>query len=171
MDEWNLGRGRAPTAKMNSVKNIETLHGFGQYNHLFSERWFGYVRADALARRHRGCGLPVHVQPGAGYYFIKDKDTTLAGEVGPAFCMKNWTAKTTLTRRCGWPSALSTNSTITRASGRTWNSCRRSDKSRQFSRQRRNRRGSRAHQTLEPANLSCRTITTTSPRRDARKTT
>lgn len=68
----------------NSVENSESLHGFGQYNHLFSDRWFGYARADGL---HDGIANVVYratLSPGAGYYFIRTKSTTLAGEVGPA---------------------------------------------------------------------------------------
>ena len=31
--------------KSDNVKNAETFHAFGQINHLFSERLFGYARA------------------------------------------------------------------------------------------------------------------------------
>src|SRR5579859_742500 len=82
-DEWNLGVD-AVYGEVSSVKNSETLHGFVQYNHLFSERWYGYARGDAL---HDGIADVVYrftFSPGAGYYFIKDKETSLAGEVGPA---------------------------------------------------------------------------------------
>ena len=37
----------------NSVKNAESVHGFGQYNRLFNERTFGYARMDALTMRWR----------------------------------------------------------------------------------------------------------------------
>ena len=83
LDEWNLGADAA-YGEISSVKNNETLHGFVQYNHLFSERWYGYARADAL---HDGIADVVYrftFSPGAGYYFIKDKETSLAGEAGPA---------------------------------------------------------------------------------------
>src|SRR5689334_24289313 len=30
------------------VKNAESLHGFGQYNRLFNERLFGYLRLEGL---------------------------------------------------------------------------------------------------------------------------
>jgi len=67
----------------NSVKNNETLHGVGQFNHLFSDRFYGYLNAEGL---HDGIA---HLQyrftfsPGAGLYFLKETNTTLAGEAGP----------------------------------------------------------------------------------------
>src|SRR5881628_1691679 len=32
----------------NSIKNNESIHGFGQYNRLFTDRFYGYARVDAL---------------------------------------------------------------------------------------------------------------------------
>ncbi|HUA39848.1 MAG TPA: DUF481 domain-containing protein [Candidatus Sulfopaludibacter sp.] len=82
-DEWNLGADAA-YGEVSSVKNSETLHGFGQYNHLFSERWYGYVRGDALHDAIADVVYRFTFSPGAGYYFFKDKETSLAGEAGPA---------------------------------------------------------------------------------------
>jgi putative salt-induced outer membrane protein YdiY len=82
-NEWFFGADAA-YGENNSVKNAETLHGFGQYNHLFSERWFGYLRADGLHDGIADVTYRVTLSPGAGYYFIKTKATTLAGEVGPS---------------------------------------------------------------------------------------
>lgn len=64
-------------------KNNETLHGFGQYNRLFTDRFFGYLRADALHDGIADIDYRVALSPGAGYYFVKEKKVTLAGEVGP----------------------------------------------------------------------------------------
>jgi len=83
LDEWNLGMDAA-YGEVSSVKNNETLHGFAQYNHLFSERWYGYVRGDALHDGIADVAYRFTFSPGAGYYFIKDAETSLAGEVGPA---------------------------------------------------------------------------------------
>ncbi len=83
LDEWNLGVD-AVYGEVSSVKNSETLHGSVQYNHLLSKRWYDYARGDAL---HDGVADVVYrftFSPGAGYYFIKDKETSLAGECGPA---------------------------------------------------------------------------------------
>ena len=70
--------------EVSSVKNNEILHGFVQYNHLFSNRWYGYARADALHDGIAGVTYRFTFSPGAGYYFIKDPETSLAGELGPA---------------------------------------------------------------------------------------
>ena len=81
-NEWTFGADAA-YGKNNSVENNETLHGFGQYNHLFNERWYGYLRADALHDGISEVKYRVTFSPGAGYYFIRTKATLLAGEVGP----------------------------------------------------------------------------------------
>jgi putative salt-induced outer membrane protein YdiY len=69
----------------NSVPNNETLHGFAQWNYLFSDRWYADLRAEGLhdgiaELKYRGT-----FTAGAGYYFIKSAATTLAGEVGPGY--------------------------------------------------------------------------------------
>jgi putative salt-induced outer membrane protein YdiY len=65
-----------------SVKSAELAHADGQWNHLFSDRLFSYVRTDALHDGISDVTYRFSVGPGAGYYFIKDKRTTLAGEGG-----------------------------------------------------------------------------------------
>jgi putative salt-induced outer membrane protein YdiY len=66
-----------------SVKNNETLHGVSQYNHLFSNRFYGYLNAEGLHDGIADLQYRFTFSPGAGYYFIKEINTTLAGEVGP----------------------------------------------------------------------------------------
>ncbi len=68
----------------NSVENVNNAHGFSQYNHLFSERFFGYLRADALHDEIADLEYRVTLSPGVGYYFLRQTNTTLAGEFGPA---------------------------------------------------------------------------------------
>ncbi len=70
--------------KNDGVKNNETLHGVAQYNHLFDERLFGYLHADGLHDGIADLSYRFTLSPGAGYYFIKGTNTTLAGEIGPA---------------------------------------------------------------------------------------
>lgn len=65
------------------VKNAESVHGFAQYNRLFTERLFGYLRLDALHDAVADVEYRVTLSPGVGYYFIKNDRTTLSGEVGP----------------------------------------------------------------------------------------
>jgi putative salt-induced outer membrane protein len=86
-NEWFFGA-EAAYGENNTVKNAETLHGFGQYNHLFSERWFGYLRTDGLHDGIADVVYRVTLSPGVGYYFIKTKATTFAGEVGPSVVLE-----------------------------------------------------------------------------------
>jgi len=82
-NEWTLGL-EGSYGENNAVENNETLHGFAQYNHLFGERWYGYTRADALHDGIADVTYRFTFSPGAGYYFVKNKQTSLAGEFGPA---------------------------------------------------------------------------------------
>jgi|SRR5947209_5504241 len=66
-------------------KNAESLHGFAQYNWLFTERAFGYARVDGLHDAIADIKYRLVVGPGAGYYFLKSERTSLRGEVGPSF--------------------------------------------------------------------------------------
>ena len=66
-----------------SVKNNESLHGVGQYNHLFSERFYGYFNLDGLHDGIADLQYRFTLSPGVGYYFLKETNTTLAGEIGP----------------------------------------------------------------------------------------
>lgn len=64
-------------------KSAESLHGFAQYNRLFTERLYGYLRADALHDAMADVEYRVTLSPGVGYYFIKNDRTRLSAEVGP----------------------------------------------------------------------------------------
>jgi putative salt-induced outer membrane protein YdiY len=66
-------------------KNTDFVRGFGQYNRLFTERFYGYARADAVHDDIANVVYRVALSPGAGYYFIKDSRTTLSGELGPGY--------------------------------------------------------------------------------------
>ena len=66
-----------------SVKNNETLHGVGQYNHLFSERFYGFFNLEGLHDGIADLQYRFTLSPGAGYYFLKTTNTTFAGELGP----------------------------------------------------------------------------------------
>ncbi len=76
--------------KDNSVANSETvvnnefIQGFGQYNHLFTERFYVGLRLDAAYDGIANLDYRVTLTPLAGYYFIKNEKTTLAAEVGPS---------------------------------------------------------------------------------------
>lgn len=68
--------------KTSGVKSAEALHGFAQWNHMVTERFYGYLRADGLHDGIANIHYRVTVGPGVGYYLIKDKETTLAVEAG-----------------------------------------------------------------------------------------
>jgi putative salt-induced outer membrane protein YdiY len=82
-DEWAF-HADAAYGEASSVENNETLHGFVQYNRLFNDRWYGYVRGDALHDGIADIEYRLTFSPGAGYYFVKNGPTGLAGEAGPA---------------------------------------------------------------------------------------
>jgi putative salt-induced outer membrane protein YdiY len=73
------------TQGTNTTVNPNMFHGFGQYNRLFSERLFGYARAEGLHDEVADIKYRVSVSPGGGYYFIKNKTTDLDLELGPGF--------------------------------------------------------------------------------------
>ena len=67
-----------------------SLSGFGQYNHLFTDRFYVYGRVDALHDDLASLAYRVSFGPGAGYYFVKNDKITLSGEVGPGFVMEQY---------------------------------------------------------------------------------
>lgn len=88
VNEYSAGIGAA-YGKSDSVKNAESYSAFGQFNHLFSERLFGYVRADYLHDGVADLRYRVTLSPGVGYYFLKTTNTTLAAEVGPGVVFRD----------------------------------------------------------------------------------
>ncbi|MGV3771618.1 MAG: DUF481 domain-containing protein [Verrucomicrobiales bacterium] len=70
------------------VKSTEVLHGFSQYNYLFSERMFGYLRADAMHDSIADIEYRFTIGPGIGYYVIKNDQSQLSLETGPAFILE-----------------------------------------------------------------------------------
>jgi putative salt-induced outer membrane protein YdiY len=67
-----------------SIKNTEFLNGFGQYNRLFSDRFYAGMRVDATYDGIAGLDYRVRVTPLAGYYLIKTTNTLLSVEAGPS---------------------------------------------------------------------------------------
>lgn len=68
-----------------SIKNTEVFHAFTQFNRLFTDHVFGYLRADGMHDSIADVDYRFTVSPGVGYYFIKNERMTLSGEVGPGF--------------------------------------------------------------------------------------
>lgn len=67
------------------TKSAETLLGYAQYNRLFTESLYGYLRVEGFHDGVAGIKYRLTVSPGVGYYFIKNKTTQLDAEVGPGF--------------------------------------------------------------------------------------
>jgi putative salt-induced outer membrane protein YdiY len=85
-DEVYLGvSGGYGDSTVNSVntKNTEFIQGFGQYNRLFTERFYGGLRLDGQYDGIAGIEYRFKVSPMAGYYLIKNDKMTLAAEGGP----------------------------------------------------------------------------------------
>ncbi len=74
-------------SKVNGINSTtaETLHGFVQYNRLFTERFYGYARVEGLHDGVADIRYRVSLSPGAGYYLIKNTNTDLCAEVGPGY--------------------------------------------------------------------------------------
>jgi putative salt-induced outer membrane protein len=85
----------AAYGEQEDIKNNEFVRGFGQYNRLFSDRCFGYVRAEALHDAIADVEYRVTLSPGAGYYFIKNDRTSLSLEVGPGVVFEKQGARET----------------------------------------------------------------------------
>jgi putative salt-induced outer membrane protein YdiY len=58
---------------------------FGQYNRLFTERLFGYLRAELYHDDIADIEYRVMLSPGLGYYFVKTPNTQLSAEIGPGW--------------------------------------------------------------------------------------
>lgn len=65
-------------------KNTEYVKGFGQYNRLFTERFYGGLRLDAEYDGIAGVDYRARISPLLGYYLIKNPRTSLAVEAGPS---------------------------------------------------------------------------------------
>ena len=85
--EMQLGASAA-YGEVEDAKNADSLSGFAQYNHLFSERFYGYARLDAVHDDIADVDYRFTVGPGVGYYFIKNENTALSGEIGPSFIVE-----------------------------------------------------------------------------------
>ncbi|OQC65887.1 MAG: hypothetical protein BWX48_02067 [Verrucomicrobia bacterium ADurb.Bin006] len=81
-NELSLGAGVTYGEDEDSV-NASSINGFAQYNRLFSDRFYGYGRVDALHDDIADVDYRVALSPGVGYYFIKNDKITLSGEAGP----------------------------------------------------------------------------------------
>ncbi len=63
---------------------------FLQYNRLFSERWFGFARVDALHDDVADIAYRLTFSAGAGYYLVKNDKITLSVETGPGYVLEKY---------------------------------------------------------------------------------
>ncbi len=83
------GQDNNNAAKQNTP-NAEFLQGFGQYNRLFTEKFYGGLRLDASSDGIADLAYRVTLTPLAGYYLIKSTNTTLAVEAGPSLVTQQY---------------------------------------------------------------------------------
>src|SRR3974390_950983 len=91
-NEILLGGGAGYGDTTTTVNGVETktetanyLKGYGQWNHLFSERFYAGVRLEGLRDDVADIHYRFTVSPLAGYYLIKTTNTFLSGEAGPSY--------------------------------------------------------------------------------------
>ena len=83
-NEFSLGASGA-YGSQNSIQTVNNYGGFAQWNHLFTERFYDYVRADANRDVIADLDYRFNLGPGVGYYLIKHTNTTLAVEAGAGY--------------------------------------------------------------------------------------
>src|SRR5882724_263351 len=79
------GYGETHPKDKKETRNQDYLKGFGQWNHLFTERIYGGLRLDGLHDNIANVDYRITVSPLAGYYLIKQTNTFLAVEAGPSW--------------------------------------------------------------------------------------
>lgn len=82
--DGTYGQVKDQSTGQNNV-NANSVHGFFQYNRLFTERFYGYARTEALHDVVADVSYRVSLSPGAGYYIIKGTNTDLCAEIGPGY--------------------------------------------------------------------------------------
>ena len=72
------------------VKNADFVSAYGQFNHLFTEKFYGGVRVDGNYDGLADLTYRFNITPLAGYYFIKNDKTLLSAEVGPSLVIERY---------------------------------------------------------------------------------
>jgi putative salt-induced outer membrane protein YdiY len=66
-------------------QNVGFIRGSAQYNYLITDRWYGFLRVEALHDSVADIAYRIPLTAGVGYYLIKNDRVTLSGEVGPGY--------------------------------------------------------------------------------------
>jgi len=69
----------------NSKQTVNNYKASAQWNHLFTPRFYSYLRTDGLRDVIADVDYRVTIGPGVGYYLIKSTNTSVALEAGSAF--------------------------------------------------------------------------------------
>jgi putative salt-induced outer membrane protein YdiY len=83
-DEYKFGL-NGDYGNQNGTESVNDYKAFGQWNHLFTPRFYGYIRVDGLRDMVADVDYRATVGPGLGYYLVKNARSTLALEAGNAF--------------------------------------------------------------------------------------
>jgi len=83
-DEYLLGLGGS-YGEQDSKDTVNNYKAFAQWNHFFTERFYGYLRAEGLQDHIADLDYRLTIGPGVGYYLIKETNTTLAVEAGAGY--------------------------------------------------------------------------------------
>jgi putative salt-induced outer membrane protein YdiY len=69
----------------NQTQSANSIHGFGDYKRLITERLYGDLNVDGSHDDLAALRYRLIVGPAIGYYFIKSDETKVNGEIGPSF--------------------------------------------------------------------------------------
>jgi putative salt-induced outer membrane protein YdiY len=72
-----------------SEKTREDIKAEAQYNRIFDERWYAYGSGWGLYDKIANIDYRFLVGPGAGYYFMRNDSTLLAGEAGVSYLFED----------------------------------------------------------------------------------
>lgn len=81
--------GESTVNRTNKTTTANSAKGVVQYNRLFTERLFGYLRVDGMFDDVADINYRAVVSPGVGYYFIKNTNSDLCLELGPGYLFEN----------------------------------------------------------------------------------
>lgn len=69
----------------NQTHSADSVHGFGDYKRLITDRFYGDLNVDGSHDDLADLRYRLIVGPAVGYYFIKSDATKVNGEIGPSF--------------------------------------------------------------------------------------
>lgn len=93
LNEWLFGADGA-YGESDSVKNRETLHGFGQFNHFFTSRLFVFGRMDGLHDGIKNIKYRFSASTGLGYCLMQRTNSSFVVEAGPSLVTEQQGNKT-----------------------------------------------------------------------------